>query len=108
MEKNRYLFEMVSLILANMILVGCGAKPTAAPAQALVKVQYCSNGWFAERINARQAMGDKFNQEHKGKIEVEYIQGNWDDAEQYIQNGDAAGRGSACLMEWYDAGAIAW
>jgi ABC-type glycerol-3-phosphate transport system substrate-binding protein len=127
MKKNRHLFEIVSLILAIMILVGCGAKPTAAPqptevppsaapeqptaaapAQAPVKVQYWSNGWFAESINARKAMVDKFNQEHQGKIQVEYIQGNWDDGEQYIQNGAAAGGGIACLMEWYDVGAIDW
>ena len=127
MKKNRHLFEIVSLILAIMILVGCGAKPTAAPqptevppsgapeqptaaapAQAPVKVQYWSNGWFAESINARKAIVDKFNEEYAGRIEVEYIQGDWGVGEQYIQSGVAAGSGIACLMEWYDVGAVDW
>jgi ABC-type glycerol-3-phosphate transport system substrate-binding protein len=109
MKKNRHLFEFVSLILAIVILVGCAAKPAATPQPTgPVKVQYWSNGWFAESINARKAMVDKFNQEYKGKIEVEYVQGNWDQGEQYIQNGAAAGGGIACLMEWYDVGAQDW
>ena len=31
MKKNRPVFEILSLILAIVILVGCTAKPTAAP-----------------------------------------------------------------------------
>ena len=31
MKKNRHLFEIVSLILAIVILVGCTAKPAATP-----------------------------------------------------------------------------
>jgi fructooligosaccharide transport system substrate-binding protein len=82
---------------------------TAAPAAAApVKVQYWSDGWFAESINARKAMVDKFNKEYQGKIEVEYVQGDWDSADQYIQNGVAAGGGISCLMETYDAGAVGW
>jgi fructooligosaccharide transport system substrate-binding protein len=109
MKKNRHLFEIASLILAIVILMGCAAQPTAAPQPTgPVKVQYWSNGWFAQSIDARKAIVDKFNQEYKGKIEVEYIQGNWDDGEQYIQNGAAAGGGIACLMEWYDVGAQDW
>ena len=109
MKKNRHLFEIASLILAIMILVGCAANPLPHPQPTgLVKVQYWSNGWFAQSIDARKAIVDKFNQEYKGKIEVEYIQGNWDDGEQYIQNGAAAGGEIACVMEWYDVGAIDW
>src|SRR6185436_3527926 len=98
MKKNRHLFEIVSLILAIVILMGCTAKPAATPQPTgPVKVQYWSNGWFAQSIDARKASVDKFNQEHQGKIQVEYI-----------QNGAAAGGGIACLMEWYDVGAIDW
>ena len=84
-------------------------QPTeAAPAAAAVKVQYWSNGWFADSINGRKASVEKFNQEHQGQIEVEYVQGDWDSGEQYIQNGIAAGGGIACMMDWYDAGAVDW
>ena len=74
MKKNRLLFETFSLILAIVLLMGCAAQPTAAPQPTgPVKVQYWSNGWFAQSIDARKAIVDKFNQEHKGSIEVEYI-----------------------------------
>jgi uncharacterized lipoprotein YajG len=45
MKKNHHLFEIVSLILAIVILVGCTAKPAATPQPTgPVKVQYWSNG----------------------------------------------------------------
>ena len=124
MKQKSRLFIIANLLMALLILMGCAAQPTpavplpplslnsptdaAAPSAAPVKVQYWSNGWFAQSIDARKAVVDKFNQEYKGKIEVEYIQGDWDNGEQYIQNGAAAGGGIACLMEWYDAGAADW
>lgn len=133
--KKSPLFIVGSLLMAIMLFTSCTAKTTTAPQdtkppvvqptavppttvpekptettppQVAVKVQYWSNGWFAGSINARKAVVDKFNQEYKGKIEVEYIQGNWDVGDQYIQNGIAAGGGIACLMEWWDLGAQDW
>ncbi len=85
-------------------------QPTEAPAAsaAPVVVQYWSNGWFPAAIDGRKAMVDKFNEEYKGKIQVDYIQGNWDDGEQYMQNGIAASGGIACVVEWYVDGALDW
>ncbi len=54
------------------------------------------------------ALVDRFNEEYKGKIKVEYVQGNWDTGEQYIQNGIAAGGGIACIVEWWVGGALDW
>jgi len=119
MKQKRYLFVVFNLLMAVLMLVGCAAKPTAAPATVApatvapatvapataapatepVKVQYWSNGWFPASIDARKAVVDKFNQEYKGRIEVEYIQGDWGAALQYIQSGAAAGGGIACLMD---------
>jgi multiple sugar transport system substrate-binding protein len=84
-------------------------QPTApAAGGAPVVVQYWSNGWIPGSIDARKAMVDKFNAEHKGQIEVQYIQGDWAVGDQYIQNGIAAGGGIACIMEWYADGALDW
>jgi ABC-type glycerol-3-phosphate transport system substrate-binding protein len=100
MKKNLRLFEIVSMVLAIVILAGCAAQPTAAPEPTgPVKVQYWSNGWFPSSISGRKALVDAFNKEYDGKIQVEYIQGNWDDQATYIQSGAAAGGGIACVME---------
>jgi len=128
MKQKSRLFVVFNLLMAVLMLVGCAAQPTAAPATVApatvapatvapataapatepVKVQYWSNGWFPASIDGRKAVVDKFNQEYKGRIEVEYIQGDWGAGEQYIQGGAAAGGGIACLMDWYDVGAVDW
>jgi ABC-type glycerol-3-phosphate transport system substrate-binding protein len=90
------------LIVLTMIMAACGqaATPTQPPTAAgPVVVQYWSNGWFPSSIAGRQALVDKFNQEFSGRIQVQYIQGNWDDQATYIQAGAAAGSGIACVME---------
>jgi len=84
-------------------------QPTqAAAGGAPVVVQYWSNGWFPSAIDGRKALVDKFNKEHEGKIQVEYIQGDWATGEQYLQNGIAANGGIACVVEWYVDGALDW
>jgi len=90
------------LIVLTMIMAACGqaATPTQPPTAAgPVVVQYWSNGWFTSSIGARQAVVDKFNQEFKGRVQVEYIQGSWDDQQTYVAGGAAAGGGIACIMD---------
>ncbi len=112
MIRNRRLMIGFSLFIIMVLVAGCAA-PAAAPTQAPpagqpttapqaagpVVVQYWSNGWFPSSISGRKALVDKFNKENQGKIQVEYIQGNWDDQATYIQSGAAAGGGIACVME---------
>jgi multiple sugar transport system substrate-binding protein len=103
---------LIAMLFVLSLVAGCGAAPTAAPqpqtgaeepaegaAEGPVVVQYWSNGWFPSSISGRKALVDKFNQEHAGEIQVEYIQGSWDDQATYIQSGAAAGGGIACVME---------
>jgi ABC-type glycerol-3-phosphate transport system substrate-binding protein len=124
MVLSKWIFRAVTLSAALAIVAGCAApaaSPTTAPqataaatSQKEVTVQYWSNGWFPESIGARQSVVDKFNQEYKGRIKVEYVQGNWDDQATYIQSGAAAGGNIACVMEtdvpsaldWYSKGYI--
>lgn len=73
-----------------------------------IVVQYWSNGWFPSSISGRKALVDKFNSEYAGQIQVEYIQGNWDVGETYVQSGVAAGGGIACIVEWWAGGAVDW
>jgi multiple sugar transport system substrate-binding protein len=124
MKHNRFLLVTASLIMILSMLAGCGspatpapqatqppaaAQPTSPPASTgPVVVQYWSNGWFPSAIDGRKALVDKFNAEYKGKIEIQYVQGNWDNGEQYLQNGIAAGGGIACIVEWYVDGALDW
>jgi len=95
--------RLVALIVLTMIIAACSqaATPTAAPTAGAgpVVVQYWSNGWFPSSIAGRQALVDKFNQEYNGRIQVQYIQGSWDDQATYIQAGAAASGGIACVME---------
>lgn len=101
--------RLVSLIALTMILAACGqaatpaattvVQATQAPAAGPVVVQYWSNGWFPASIGARQAVVDKFNQEYKGRIQVEYVQGSWDDQATYVAGGAAAGGSIACIMD---------
>lgn len=109
MNRNRLLKIGFGLFFIMVLTVGCGQPAATTPApttaattqlqQGEVTVQYWSNGWFPSSISARKALVDKFNQEFKGRIQVEYIQGNWDDQATYIQSGVAAGGGIACVME---------
>ena len=134
MKYNRFLLVAASILMVSALLAGCAGPATQAPQQpaateapqaatqppaaeqpteapgvgAPVVVQYWSNGWFPAAIDGRKAMVDKFNEEYKGKIQVDYIQGNWEDGEQYLQNGIAANGGIACVVEWYVDGALDW
>src|SRR5574341_2485793 len=112
MKSKRFLLMAASLVMIFAMLAGCASPATPAPQQTQppaaeqppaeqateppagagpVVIQYWSNGWFPSAIDGRMKLVDKFNQEYKGKIQVEYVQGNWDNGEQYLQNGIAAG-----------------
>jgi multiple sugar transport system substrate-binding protein len=85
------------------------AADTSASSSGPVKVQLWSDAWFPSSISGRKALVDKFNQEYQGKIQVEYVQGDWDQAETYVQSGAAAGGGIACIVEFeVDGGAQNW
>jgi len=112
------------MLILSLILGACTTPKTPAtaapqpetPATAVpqpepavvepVTIQYWSNGWFPSAIDGRKALVDKFNKENEGKVQVEYIQGDWSTGETYIQSGAAAGGGIACVMDWWSGGAI--
>jgi ABC-type glycerol-3-phosphate transport system substrate-binding protein len=82
-------------------------EPVAEPEPAVdeeVTIQLWSTAWFPSSIAGRMALVDTFNAEHKGKIQVEFIQGSWGDVVTYVQSGIAAGGGIACVVEWEVAG----
>ncbi len=82
------------------------AEPVTEVEGGPVVVQYWSNGWFPSSIDGRKALIEKFNKEHEGEIQMEYIQGDWGTGETYIQSGAAAGGGIACIMDWWYGGAL--
>jgi ABC-type glycerol-3-phosphate transport system substrate-binding protein len=114
MANKKWCIALIGMLILGLVLPGCTAPtPTAAPVtggepQGPVVVQYWSNGWFPSSISGRKALVDKFNQEYAGKIQVEYVQGNWDQGETYVQSGVAAGGSIACIVEWWAGGGIDW
>lgn len=86
---------------------GAEAAPAAGSSDAAtepVVVQLWSTAWFPSSIGGRQALVDKFNEEYAGRIQVEYVQGDWGQGETYVQSGIAAGGGIACVVEWESEG----
>ena len=78
-------------------------------AQEPVTIQFWSTAWFPSSIAGRQQLVDKFNEEYQGRIQVEYVQGDWGQAETYVQSGVAAGGGIACVVEFEaEGGAQNW
>lgn len=119
MARKKWIIGLITMLILSMIAAGCAA-PTAAPAEETqapqeetegeeeVVIQYWSNGWFPSSISGRKALVDKFNSEHEGQIQVEYVQGDWGQGDTYVQSGVAAGGGIACVVEWWAGGAIDW
>ncbi len=123
----------IGLLVVMLITLGCApaAAPTAEPAQPAtsepaeeaapaeaaaeaeagepVLVQLWSTAWFPSSIGGRKALVDKFNEEYAGRIQVEYVQGDWAQGDTYVQSGEAAGGGIACIVEWHvEPGAHDW
>jgi spermidine/putrescine-binding protein len=74
----------------------------------VVTLRYWSDAWFPSSITGRKQTVEKFNREHKGRIEVQYVQGDWDSAETYLQGGVAAHGGIADIMETDVQTALTW
>jgi ABC-type glycerol-3-phosphate transport system substrate-binding protein len=113
--RNHRRLGFVFLVAGILILVACAqavapatapsgeesapAAEAGAPSSEPVTVQLWSTAWFPSSIAGRQALVDKFNEEYQGKIQVEYVQGDWAQAETYVQSGAASGGGIACVVE---------
>lgn len=139
MFKSRMFVPVIGVVVLTMLLAACGPAPTpevvteveevevtrivegetetivvtATPAPEAPKeevtIQLWSTAWFPSSIDGRMAMVDKFNEEYRGSIQVEYIQGDWGEVETYVQSGVAAGGGIACVVEYHvETGAHDW
>jgi ABC-type glycerol-3-phosphate transport system substrate-binding protein len=91
-------------LLIAACAAGWSSRLAPAKAQEPVTIQYWSTAWFPSSIAGRKRLVDTFNKEYEGRIHVEYVQGDWDQGETYIQSGAAAGGGIACVVEWDDEG----
>jgi ABC-type glycerol-3-phosphate transport system substrate-binding protein len=101
------LFAAVTLLLLAACTPAAAPAPAAGSGEATagpVVVQLWSTAWFPSSIGGRQALVDKFNEEYAGRIQVDYIQGDWGQGETYVQSGIAAGGGIACIVEWESEG----
>jgi multiple sugar transport system substrate-binding protein len=119
--------RLLAVLAAASLLatvVGCApaatpAPPTEAPTEApptpkptpvpeAVKIGIYTVAWSAPSQEMMATLIDMFNEEHKGKIEAEYIQGDWGEGDAYVTAGVAAGGGIADAVEWWTGGAQEW
>jgi len=77
-------------------------------AAEVVHIGVYSLAWSPSSIGMMQQLVEKFNTEHAGSIEAEFIQGSWDDVETYMTAGVTGGGGIADVVEYYLGGAYAW
>ena len=87
--------------------VGKGVIATPALPEA-VKIGVCTVAWSAPSQEMMAQLIEMFNEEHKGRIEAEYIQGDWGEGDNYVAAGVAAGDGIADVVEWWTGGAKEW
>jgi ABC-type glycerol-3-phosphate transport system substrate-binding protein len=107
MARRRWI--SIPAILLLLIVPFIASWGTQVAAQEPVTIQFWSTAWFPSSIAGRQQLVDKFNAEHAGRIQVEYVQGDWAQGETYVQSGAAAGGGIACVVEWEaEGGAQNW
>ena len=105
MARRRWI-SIPAILLIVAFAAGWG---TQVAAQEPVTIQFWSTAWFPSSIAGRQQLVDKFNEEYQGRIQVEYVQGDWGQAETYVQSGAAAGGGIACVVEFEaEGGAQNW
>ncbi len=139
--RSKLISIITILFVANLLLSAC-ASPTAAPteppvaateapvqteepvateepvqteevaATEPVKLSLYSLAWIKDNQAMTVELIKQFNEAYKGKIEVEFIQGDWGEVENYITSGVAGGGGIADIIEidtgtglgWYDQG----
>src|SRR5215216_5178428 len=105
MTRRRWI-SIPAILLIVAFAAGWG---TQVAAQEPVTIQFWSTAWFPSSIAGRQQLVEKFNEEYQGRIQVEYVQGDWGQAETYVQSGVAAGGGIACVVEFEaEGGAQNW
>jgi len=92
--------EVTRIVEGESETIVVTATPEPEEPKEEVTIQLWSTAWFPSSIDARMALVDKFNEEYKGRIQVEYIQGSWGEVGTYVQSGVAAGGGIACLVEY--------
>ena len=117
--KRKMYFGITLLLAFSLALTACAQaaaeKPAAAEpenaqpaAEEPVKIGVYSVAWSPSSINMIQELIKKFNTEHEGEIVAEFVQGDWDGAENYITAGVAGGGGIADVMEYEVNGAYSW
>jgi len=132
--KTKLVFLISVLAIVSMLFTACGqatpvpqatekpAQATEKPAQATeapatgesVKLSLYSVAWMSTDQAMMAELIKKFNEEHKGRIEVEYVQGDWGEVENYLTAGVAGGGGIADLIEggtdiglgWFNQGFV--
>lgn len=117
--KRKMYFGITLLLAFSLALTACAQAAAEEPAAAEpesaqpaaeepVKIGVYSVAWSPSSINMIQELIKKFNTEYEGKIVAEFVQGDWDGAENYITAGVAGGGGIADVMEYEVNGAYSW
>jgi multiple sugar transport system substrate-binding protein len=83
------------------------APESAAPSEP-INIGVYTVAWSPSSQAMMAELIDLFNEEHAGKIEAEYIQGDWGEGDTYVSAGVAGGGGIADVVEWWVGGAQAW
>lgn len=126
--KTKRILLITVLMIVSMLFTACQpATPTQVPDTTQVevvpttpatvepvKLTLYSLAWMSTHQAMMTQLIEKFNEEFNGRIEVEFIQGDWGEVENYITAGVAGGGGIADLIEtgtdvgigWYNQGFV--
>jgi ABC-type glycerol-3-phosphate transport system substrate-binding protein len=88
--------------------------PQEPEAEEPVKIGVYTVTWSKSSQEMMAKLIEMFNEEHQGKIEAEYIQGDWGEVDTYVTSGVAGGGGIADVIEidtgtalnWYNQGFV--
>ena len=119
--------RLLAVLLAASLLAamtGCGraatptplsteateAPPTSEPTPVpeAVRIGVYTVSWSPSSQAMMAELIDMFNEEYSGRIEAEYIQGDWGEGDTYVSAGVAGGGGIADVVEWWTGGAQEW
>jgi multiple sugar transport system substrate-binding protein len=118
MKEN--IIRTLALVMAvSLLFTAAACKGTATPSEPgaaeptevegeVVKIGVYTVAWSPSSQAMMAELIDKFNEEYKGKIEAEYIQGDWGEGDTYVSAGVAGGGGIADAVEWWTGGAQEW